>query len=518
MKILSSSPLKNAHWPWPKINIEEVSLRALDNDLIVPNIGFINISDIQSWVADTTGASNSKKLWLNSLLSSHACLEYSGNEKGVLAQGYKLLSSYFSQFDSNRELFDIAWKDEHAVSNRLFVICAFILRSMEADANHISQVELLYQAERHANWLSNEENYVENNHGVMMDLSLAQFGVLIRDVDPELSDRYTTLAILRLKRMLTDTFDSDGCCTENSPAYHFVNYSLFKSIMGFLKEYCGESSLLEWEETLKKAQSVGEILLKKDGKVPLIGDSEAKLGTFFSAQESNDCKIGYYPEAGLLVHSDEHLYFTLRAGGKKFTHRHIDDLSITVWYSGFDFIVDSGLYNYDSGDKLRRAFISSYSHSGFYLESQGHVLYKNFTSPSDMSRFIKFDRRTGDDFSVTASHSLSKDADVFRTLHFQNGNILIRDNFESDTLQNWRFQLVLHPLVEVELDLEKYSITLKRGDVVLNITYAVLDSESEALIESGHYSERFMEYQKTRVLVIKGSSRKVNLSVDICAP
>ena len=54
MKVLSSSPLKKAHWPWPKINIEEVSLRALDNDLIVPNIGFINISDTQSWVADTT--------------------------------------------------------------------------------------------------------------------------------------------------------------------------------------------------------------------------------------------------------------------------------------------------------------------------------------------------------------------------------------------------------------------------------------------------------------------------------
>jgi hypothetical protein len=128
-----------------------------------------------------------------------------------------------------------------------------------------------------------------------------------------------------------------------------------------------------------------------------------------------------------------------------------------------------------------------------------------------MSRFVKFDRRADNDFSATASHSLSKEADVFRTLHLQNRNIFIRDNFESDTIQAWRFQLVLHPLVEVELDLENYSITLKRGDVVLNITYAVLDSESEALIESGHYSEKFMESQKTRVLVIKVSLTQLPL-------
>ena len=309
-------------------------------------------------------AANSKKLWINSLVSPHECLVESKGDynNNYFRKSADIMKAYLDQYDVGQGLFDIAWKDEHAVSNRLFVLCAFIHHLVGVVETSLSQIELLYHAERHAQWLSRDEHYVKNNHGVMMDLSLAQYSVLIRDVDPRQADFYLEVALRRLSMMLNDTFGSQGCCTENSPTYHFVNYSLFRSIFSFIKEYAKGFDLNEWGEKLAKAKGGGALLLRPDGTLPLIGESESRSGNFFPHIEPELSKgIGYYPEAGLLVLSDDNICFSFRAGGTKYSHRHVDDLSITLWAHGKDFIVDSGLYNYDGGDKLRRRFISAIS-------------------------------------------------------------------------------------------------------------------------------------------------------------
>ncbi len=158
--------------------------------------------------------------------------------------------------------------------------------------------------------------------------------------------------------------------------------------------------------------------------------------------------VGYFPEAGFFVANHKDMQLTLRAGGAKFSHRHVDDLSMTLWIRGRDFIVDGGMYNYDIQDKLRRWFISSRAHSGFYLESSGDVRFANFDSPAAMSHFESM-RRFPDSFTVRAVHNLSKEARVNRCLRLENSILHIDDSFVSDSEQRWRSQFIFHPCVEI---------------------------------------------------------------------
>lgn len=514
MKIIHSTPLKTSRWPWPKIDVEDVAKRALLNDIYMPNIGFINIGDTQAWSAELGSAANSKKLWLNSLVTPHACLTHS-KEKGdenYYGKAIELISAYLNQYDSAQGLFDVSWKDEHAVSNRLFVLTAFIHALSVGDDSSLSQLEIIYHAERHAKWLSNDDHYVKNNHGVMMDLALAQYAVLIRELDPKQAGFYLSVALNRLSMMLEDTFDAKGCCTENSPTYHFVNYSLFLSIFSFLKEYVSYFDLDCWEETLEKAESVGALLLRPDGTIPLVGDSERQLKTFFPKPKISQFDgIGFYPDAGILVISEGDFQFTFRAGGRKFSHRHIDDLSITLWFKGRDFIVDAGLYNYDITDKTRRKFIYSESHSGFYLGSQGHVQFKNFESPSHMSRFTEYNH--GDDTtSVTALHNLSSNCEVLRNFEHSSLALKICDSFSSTVSEKWRCQFLLHPDCQVNIDRENGSAVIVNDGVKLKINFKVDDGTFQIKQKKAFYSPSFMDLKETTMLLVEGDDTRLILT------
>ncbi len=295
MKIINTSPLHGARWPWPKMDLEEVVRLACENKLYMPNIGYLHIPNLQDWTVELGDAANSKRLWINSLVSAHACLELSNtkNQAALKQFAKNLLVKYFRQYDSDKGIFTAAWKDEHAVANRLFVITAFLHDTCcNADDKYISQLELLYHAERHAEWLLNDAHYVQNNHGVMMDLALAQFAVFIGGVDSEASERYLAKALRRLEMMLDSTFDSEGCCTENSPTYHFVNYALFSSIEQFIRQYSLIANTDKWVEVLRKAKYVGRLFLRADGTIPLVGDSECRPGTFFPHDEAEAIEGG----------------------------------------------------------------------------------------------------------------------------------------------------------------------------------------------------------------------------------
>ena len=375
-------------------------------DMYMPNIGYIKIDPENSWSAELGDAANSKRLWINSLVSAHACLDLALKENNSDFAHYAglILKSYLRNYDVCSGTFQGAWQDEHAVTNRLFVIVAFLhalcggfeKSVTEIISKHVSIIELLNAANRHAQWLREDAHYVENNHGTMMDFSLAQFGVFLKVIDHVTGTHYINTALQRLEKIFDSTFDKDGCCTENSPTYHFVNYALFTTIAQFIENY-RLGNINEWSLKLSKARKVCYLRIRPDGTIPLVGDSEIRPGTFFPMNicDSPEGGIGYYPDAGLFVANMHNLHLTFRAGGTKFTHRHVDDLSFTLWAHGKDFIVDSGMYNYDTSDKLRRWFISSRAHSGIYLESAGHILFRNFESPKRMSEFraVNYDHK-----------------------------------------------------------------------------------------------------------------------------
>ncbi len=258
--------------------------------------------------------------------------------------------------------------------------------------------------------------------------------------------------------------------------------------------------------------------MRSDKTIPVIGDSEKKVGTFFPYNEEyqSDFGVGYYPDAGFFVAKSKDFQFTLRAGGRSFSHKHIDDLSVTLWAGGADFIVDAGLYNYDIKDKMRRWFISARAHSLFYLESIGDVRFANFESPAGMSRFLKMDCDNGG-FNVRASHNLSKEAVVTRNVSYNDFSILIEDYFSSEALQKWRFQLLLHPDVSVEENGD--FLILRNGNKEVSIK-VLGDNNHIFSQENSYYSESFMSIKPTKMLVIKGQgySAKVRCLINFSEP
>jgi hypothetical protein len=499
------------------MDIPEVARQAGNHNFYTPNSGFVAVDMSSGSSADLGEAANSKRLWLNSLVSAHACLEC-GIQNPAESQNHfvtaaGIVKSYLEGYDSDQGVFQDAWRDEHAVANRLFVLTAFIHYAARRDVfepereiaiiGEIIPIESLFlHAVVHAEWLHSDHHYVKNNHGVMMDLALAQFSVVAKETDKTLADKYRMKCVSRLEMMLELTFDKDGCCTENSSTYHFVNYGLFSKARDFLLEYKLIEAAAKWEDTLGKARHVGDLFLRSNKTLPLVGDSETMLATFFPSMESDDggYGLGYYPDAGFFVVSQPDFHMTLRAGGMAYSHRHIDDLSLTIQYQGKDFIIDCGMYNYDIQDKLRRWFISTRAHSGIYVESMGNVRFANFPTPKDMSRFISLEGHGGR-FAIRAAHNLSAEVEVERLVSYGDKSFMIEDSFCSAHSQSWRMQLNLHPDVIVHSLDAKGGFRLENGSASLCIWF---DPRFDVQIENISYSPTFMCLEKSKALVMKG--------------
>lgn len=123
MNIISSSIINKPHWPWPFMDIDEIASQVVKNNIYMAKIGFFEIEDFDNWDVELEKAPNSKMLWINSLVSVHACLEASLRDSTTYYYevGIKILRSYLSQYDGSGSIFKNAWIDEHAVSNRLYV-------------------------------------------------------------------------------------------------------------------------------------------------------------------------------------------------------------------------------------------------------------------------------------------------------------------------------------------------------------------------------------------------------------
>lgn len=512
MKIINSSVIKKPHWPWPFMDINEVADCAANNKIYMAKLGFFEIEDFDNWDGDLHEASNSKMLWINSLVSVHACLEVSSIESNrfYYEVGLELLKKYLSQYDRPVGVFKSAWTDEHAVSNRLYVLTALIHDSITRHSHLISQLELLFHAERHAEWLHDDSHYVENNHGVMMDLALLQFSFLIENIEVEVSKKYRKKSLKRLSMMLSNTFLPDGYCTENSPSYHFVNYGLFSAVQSFFEKYGVKYDRELWSSTLLTAKDVGRIVLRSNGTLPLIGDSASYPKAFFKGSGGAKEGVGYFPNSGLFIVNKKDFQFTLRAGGARFSHRHIDDLSLTLWWRGKDFIVDPGLYNYDGSDKIRREFVSFSSHSGLYLKGHPRVIYKNYKSPKDLSHF-RFARGEINSFFVGATSYIFSKVEVERDIEFRNGKLVIVDSFASYNDEDWFLQYVLHPDVEVELLPKDERFVLLSGGDRITVDFNVYGSLFDISVEDCFFSETFMELRKTKKILLSGRSKKLTL-------
>jgi hypothetical protein len=287
---------------------------------------------------------------------------------------------------------------------------------------HIADIGTLLMSPLEDNTLSNHA----------YDQAVALF--LVSDYLPERDDRklvWEQTALNRLKRELEYSFTSDGVHVENSPSYHHgMIINIHKSLTKVLQKK-SHPDIQTHLEQLKKSVPFLRWIIRPDGKVPAIGDSEEKQVStslarkimpdeFLSAAKG----MRVFGEGYAIWRSeDKDFHLTLKSCQHGRFHRHDDDCSITLWSKGENLILDAGLLYYKEKDPNRIFARSPQGHSGFEIPNTKpirNMLDKNakkakVTSISEMK--------------ATSTLGMYSNFKIGRTVETDFNKIVIEDRF-----------------------------------------------------------------------------------------
>lgn len=233
--------------------------------------------------------------------------------------------------------------------------------------------EVLGSIFQHGEWLSSDEHIVDGNHGLHQHQGLFVIGCLFQ------SDEWKRLAVRRLEEDFFKAFDCEGTNNEGSATYHLLNLKWW---------------MLAWErlnledipppegvvERLASAKRILNHMRRPDGRLEQIGDTdevpisridERALDLDGHRPSDADTDIllseGYFysrsswGREGRLP-SDE-TFYSVRFGNTTSYHSHDDTGSVTFYSRGQQWITDSGRFNYQANDPVRKYVKSALAHN-----------------------------------------------------------------------------------------------------------------------------------------------------------
>ena len=282
--------------------------------------------------------------------------------------------------------FEFIWHD-HATALRAEQLVLFAYYCREQAPEWAEQhAEFLAYLERalvvHGKWLAKDSFYSEHtNHGLEQARVLLLLGTVF---EGKQALEWQQIATRRISSELEFSFTREGVHVENSPAYHIFVFKVFLSI---IKDYPADvlgGLAEEFSQFSAKALSFITHILRPDGKLPPIGDTE-QLATSDSYQEMFGHTLEYqyflyaqtqgkqgvvppvlnraYPKSGYAIFRDHwpaqahyHKAFHLiaKVGCSSRYHHQQDEGHISLYAGGEDWLIDSGLYNYINNDPVRK--------------------------------------------------------------------------------------------------------------------------------------------------------------------
>ncbi len=322
--------------------------------------------------------------FLPGLLSYHAV---SGKIE-VLEFALRGVESWVNQYINTNKLypFEFVWHD-HGTALRaeqlllLYFYCHEYAPAWACDNKEVFSY-IIYALEVHGQWLAKDSFYSEHtNHGLEQARVLLLLGTVF---EGEQAREWQQIAIRRISSELTFAFTDEGVHVENSPAYHIF---VFKVFLGIIKDYPEEvlGDLAEqFNQFSAKALSFITHILRPDGKLPPIGDTE-QLPTSDAYRDMFGHRLEYqhflyaltqgkqgvrppvlnrvYPRSGYAIFRDqwpakEHyqkaFHLIAKVGCSSRYHHQQDEGHISLYAGGEDWLIDSGLYNYINKDPVRK--------------------------------------------------------------------------------------------------------------------------------------------------------------------
>lgn len=325
--------------------------------------------------------------WL-SFLSYLLAYRHSSRDNEVLNFSREAIESWLDFYldtDVNCP-FEFVWHD-HATALRAEQLVFFVFYCRQYASGwtkaNSSFFEYLKRAlVVHGQKLSRDDFYSEHtNHGLEQARVLLLLGTIF---EGEQARQWQQIAIRRISSELEFSFTPEGVHVENSPAYHIF---VFKVFAGIIRDYPAEvlGDLAEqFDQFSVKALNFITHILRPDGKLPPIGDTEqlptsdAYREMFGHIPEYQHLRYALtqgkqgevppklnrvYPLSGYAIFRDRwpdaknyHLAFHLiaKVGCLSRYHHQQDEGHISVYAGGEDWLIDSGMYNYINKDPIRR--------------------------------------------------------------------------------------------------------------------------------------------------------------------
>jgi len=312
--------------------------------------------------------------------------------------------------------------------------------------------EVLSLIEQHGSYLADQKNYVwESNHGIFQDQALLEIAKLF----PELSKSkawYDT-ATNRLIRHIEKLITKEGVTNEHSISYQIVVLDLLKQISPLLDDL--EYTKIFVEDKIGMLEDSLATLLQPNGTIPLYGDSKNSYVVNNNINDIRGYKLKFlasngaigtnpytdilYKESGISVfrnesnHFQSYLFFV--SAFHSTVHKHADDLSFIFMKGKTEFFVDSGLYNYELNDSMRKYMTSTYAHNTITVDNKSYEIKKE-----NIDQAVIQNGDIESDYSyVVGKHELYPGVTINRVMLYvkNTDSILIFDKMNSKKLHTY---------------------------------------------------------------------------------
>lgn len=275
----------------------------------------------------------------------------------------------------------------------------------------------------HASLLKQDDFYERgNNHGFDQSIVLFEYSQEMADSEAE------QLARERIGFEISVAFAPDGGHVENSTGYHNFGIGQLKRANEIALAYTGEE--IETTGLVARAEVVLAHMTRPDGKLPHIGDTIDFTVHRPKQPPSDDLVL---PDSGWAFFRSgrdaQALHGSFKSGFISASHRHDDDLALSLFAFGEEWIVDGGLFAHQQEDPMRIYMRSASAHSLPYVF--GVRPSRDVDSVGPGSRIISW-RSDVSTFEVTGGTEMWEGFHVKRTVAFNrlDRTITIRDQID----------------------------------------------------------------------------------------
>jgi len=432
--------------------------------IVKENLEAIVFKDNIDWNYTHVTNSRTYQVYLHSLniIKDFVQMYLSSNNEKYLMQAVELIKDWYKK-NMGVENTNLSW-NEHAVSYRILNIIYF---QENAGNSKLPQKIFNKIIDSHINYLNDDTNYKDNNHGIMMDNSLLVSSYYCRS--NHIKNLIISKVYYRLNYSIRRDFSYQGLHLENSPEYHRLVLTLLNRSRIILEEL-GRPFTNEIIQILANAKKLNSIIIKPNREFPLIGDT----GTIVDRKVPKSFVDFIDYEAGITVLNKKKTsdismstWFVLKSGYQSKTHKHLDDLSINLFMDGHDIFVDSGKYNYENNNSERQRIISPEGHSTLLVENKHYKL----TNPQKdqlklaVNKYINKNKYK----LVSAKNNMYPSTYLSRTCVLtKSDELIIYDSINSKLNQNYTQNYIMNPDAKVvKIDNTKFEIEIN------NIVYVL---------------------------------------------